>query len=91
MRVFEVKIDYLTQELDLMVEKGKIMSQKDVNIRSYIIGEAYNILNSNTNHKSLLTTETELKGQHYSSYIELCHYVQTDGINVQISWCQNLN
>lgn len=24
------------------------------------------------------------------NHVELCHYVQTDGINVQISWCSSL-
>jgi len=44
MRVFELKIDYLLQDLASFSDKGKIMSQKDYNIRNYIVGKSYDIL-----------------------------------------------
>lgn len=98
MRVFELKIEYLLQELDVFVEKTKIMSQKDYNIRNYIIGEAYEILQSQTlAQEKWITTDVgssnvqlEEKTENTDFVVELCHYVQTDGINVQVSWWPSL-
>mmetsp|Transcript_25241 Transcript_25241/g.29111 ORF Transcript_25241/g.29111 Transcript_25241/m.29111 type:complete len:161 (-) Transcript_25241:1157-1639(-) len=105
MRVFELKIDFLLQDLDCLLEKGKIISQKDYNIRSYIIGEALAILenpsisgNSSETGVSqsldrLKICDSEVQKQNTSCgvSIEICHYVQTDGINAQISYCPNLS
>lgn len=88
MRVFECKIDYLQQELDSFVDDSRIMSQKDCNIRNYIVSEAYEILESNTQHQKNLTEYPSTSLDEYC--IELCHYAQTDGINVQVSWCSEL-
>ena len=82
-RVFELKIDYLLQNLNSFSEKGKIMSQKDWNIRNYIVGEAYDILNSQALEDDNFVSENKEEGKFL---VELCHYVQTDGINAQISW-----
>lgn len=88
MRVFELKIDYLLQEQDSLSVKGKIMAQKDWNIRNYIVGEAYGILDSKIETHDDLDSENKAGP---GSCIELWHYVQTDGINVQISWWSDLN
>ena len=78
MRVFELKIDYLLNDLDSFDETTKILSQKDCNVRTYIVGEAY---------KHLASSQIlEQKADSGANFVELCHYVQTDGINVQISW-----
>lgn len=82
-RVFELKIDYLLQNLNSFSEKGKIMSQKDWNIRNYIVEEAYDILNSQALEDDNFVSENKEEGK---LLVELCHYVQTDGINAQISW-----
>jgi hypothetical protein len=84
MRVFELKIDYLLEDYNSFNESGKIISQKDSNVRNYIIGEALDILEST----SKLPILQGLKNDEVQ--VELCHYVQTDGINIQISWCSNL-
>lgn len=87
MRVFELKIDYLLQESDSLSVKGKIMGQKDWNIRNYIVGEAYNFLDSQTSTDDDPDSESKI-GQ--GNHVELWHYVQTDGINAQISWNSTL-
>ena len=88
MRVFELKIDYLQQELDSFSEKGKIMSQKDCNIRNYIVGKSYDILKSQAFSDDDSDSENK---QERNQFIELWHYVQTDGINAQISWSYNVS
>ena len=76
MRVFELKIDYLLEDYNSFNESGKIVSQKDSNVRNYIIGEALNSLEPNSNPSNFQNSKVQ---------VELCHYVQTDGINIQIS------
>lgn len=90
MRVFELKIDYLIQDFDCIL--GKIISQKDFNIRNYILGEAFSVLERNYSQRQkveaapLEVIKENSETDHNLIQIELCHYVQTDGINAQISW-----
>lgn len=91
MRVFELKIDYLLQELDSFDASAHIMSQKDCNIRNYIVGDAYECLQDETGNQNSTDLQSLTDKNTSDVYVELCHYVQTDGINVQISWCSSLN
>jgi hypothetical protein len=77
MRVFELRVDYLLEDYNSFNDYGKITSQKDSNVRNYIIGEALNALEPNS--KTSFSQNSPVQ-------VELCHYVQTDGINIQISW-----
>ena len=100
MRVFELKVDYLLQDFDWIL--GKIISQKDFNIQSYIIGGALEILQRNSQIDSDASNDNKIteipcdltkeiiRSENNTLKIELCHYVQTDGINVQISWWSSL-
>jgi hypothetical protein len=90
MRVFEFKIDYLKQDLNsLVVEDSKIMSQKDYNIMKYIFEDAYTLLEDQSSQlQQENVEEQELEMNRFK--VELCHYVQTDGINVQISWVKTM-
>lgn len=51
MRVFEFKIDYALQDIDTIGENTKIISQKDYNIRKYILGQAFEALETNHEFK----------------------------------------
>lgn len=90
MRVFELKADYLVQDPDLMMSQGKIMSQKDSNIRKFIIGEALDTLQIGCLNFSNLTLDSSQSSQKLLYGVEICHYVQTDGINVQVSYSKEL-
>ena len=90
MRVFELKIDYILQDIHTINDNNKIISQKDYNIRQYIVGEAFDMLSpglEKTSQDVALETENDLSN---TMQIELCHYVQTDGINAQFSWSSDL-
>ena len=90
MRVFEFKIDYLKQDFNsLVIEDSKIMSQKDYNIMKYIFEDAYALLEDQAS-KIQEEVSNDQEDEISRFKVELCHYVQTDGINVQISWVKTM-
>mmetsp|Transcript_16231 Transcript_16231/g.14163 ORF Transcript_16231/g.14163 Transcript_16231/m.14163 type:complete len:146 (+) Transcript_16231:72-509(+) len=68
MRVFELKIDYLLQEPDSFSDKVKIMSQKDINVRNYIVGGSYDFLKAQAFNNDDSNSESKLEKK---KFIEL--------------------
>lgn len=94
MRLFEFKIDYILQDIHTINDNSKIISQKDYNIRQYILKDAFDWLQQEVStgfhHDSDCISKgisnLALSGSSRMA-VELCHFTQTDGINAQFSWC----
>ena len=92
MRVFEFKVDYILQDIHTINDNAKIISQKDYNIRKYVLNEAFDSLDLNGAVEAQLDNLTLAEQAAFKPRfeVELCNYMQTDGINAQVSWCDHL-